>query len=239
MCEFFSFITEPEYHGGQRFYFDWDMRKADLKVEADSHSTIAKHFGLNEDKCNKYEYNPLTGEFKVDQINSDVDDSIQAEEWVRKLDFKKVVEPLIVKPIVHPFRLPKVELVTDEQIAWLKQWASVVDSVRASVWVSVRASVGESVWDSVGASVRASVGVSVWASVWASVRDSVWASVRASVGAYTSSFFSVKYDYDFSPCIKLVEAGLVPSLDGTTWRLHSGKKADVVYEWTPESEVER
>ena len=223
MCEFFSFITEPEYHGGQRFYFDWDMRKADLKVEADSHSTIAKHFGLNEDKCNKYEYNPLTGEFEVDQINSDVDDSIQAEEWVRKLDFKKVVEPLIVKPIVHPFRLPKVELVTDEQIEWLKQWASVVDSVRASVW----ASVGESVWDSVGASVRASVGVSVWASVW------------ASVGAYTSSFFSVKYDYDFSPCIKLVEAGLVPSLDGTTWRLHSGKKADVVYEWTPESEVER
>jgi len=227
MCEFFSFITEPEYHGGQRFYFDWDMRKADLKVEADSHSTIAKHFGLNEDWCNKYEYSPLTGEFKVDQINSEVDDSIQVEEWVRKLDFKKVVEPLIVKPIVHPFRLPKVELVTDEQIAWLKQWASVVDSVR------------DSVRDSVGVSVWASVGASVWASVWDSVGASVWDSVRAAGGAYISSFFAVKYSHDFTPCVKLWEAGLVPSFDGTTWRLHSGEKADVVYEWTPESEVER
>jgi len=26
----------------------------------------------------------------------------------------------------------------------------------------------------------------------------------------------------------------VPSFDGTTWRLHSGESADVVYEWTPE-----
>jgi len=237
MCEFFSFITEPEYHGGQRFYFDWDMRKADLKVEADSHSTIAKHFGLNEDWCNKYEYSPLTGEFKVDQINSEVDDSIQVEEWVRKLDFKKVVEPLIVKPIVHPFRLPKVELVTDEQIAWLKQW----DSVRAYVWDPVRASV----WDSVGAYVWAYVWDSVWAYVWDPVWASVWDSVRASVrdsvraagGAYISSFFAVKYSHDFTPCVKLWEVGLVPSFDGTTWRLHSGKNVDVVYEWTSAEEV--
>jgi len=221
MCEFFSFITEPEYHGGQRFYFDWDMRKADLKVEADSHSTIAKHFGLNEDWCNKYEYSPLTGEFKVDQINSEVDDSIQVEEWVRKLDFKKVVEPLIVKPIVHPFRLPKVELVTDEQIAWLKQWASVVDSVRDSV----RDSVGVSVWASVGASVWASV----WDSVGDSVGDSVWDSVWDSVRAYIGSFFDIEYKYDFSPAVKLWERGLVASYDGTTWRLHTGKNAKIVY----------
>jgi len=181
MCQFFSFNTEPEFHGGQRFYFDWDMRKANLKVEADSHSIIAKHFDLNEDKCNKYEYNPLTGLFRVDQINSEVDDSIQAEEWVRKLDFKKVVEPLIIKPIVHPFKLPKVKKVTDEQIEWLKQWAS--------------------------------------------------------VGAYTSSFFDKKYDHDFTPCVNLWEAGLVPSFDGTTWRLLSGKKVDEVYEWKPAEEA--
>jgi hypothetical protein len=193
MCQFFSFNTEPEFHGGQRFYFDWDMRKANLKVEADSHSIIAKHFDLNEDKCNKYEYNPLTGLFRVDQINSEVDDSIQAEEWVRKLDFKKVVEPLIIKPIVHPFKLPKVKKVTDEQIEWLKQWAS------------VGASVCDSVWDS--------------------------------VGAYTSSFFDKKYDHDFTPCVNLWEAGLVPSFDGTTWRLLSGKKVDEVYEWKPAEEA--
>jgi hypothetical protein len=50
------------------------------------------------------------------------------------------------------------------------------------------------------------------------------------VGAYTSSFFAAPYKYDFSPCVKLWEMGLVPSFDGTTWRLHTGKKAKVVFE---------
>ena len=67
--------------------------------------------------------------------------------------------------------------------------ASVWDSVRDSVWnsveASVRDSVRDSVWnsvrDSVWASVRASVLASVWDSVEASVWDSVWASVRDSV----------------------------------------------------------
>jgi hypothetical protein len=240
MCQFFSFITEPECHGGQRFYFDWDNRQQfNFDDRQDSHLSIAKFYLLNEDKCNKYEYNPLTGAFKVDQINSEVDDSIQAEEWVRKLDFKKIVEPLIIKPIIHPLMLPKVEKVTEEQIDQLKQWASVWDLVWVSVWVSVRDSVGDSVRASVGVSVGASVGDSVGDSVGVSVGASVGDSVGDSVWAYISSFFAIKYDHDLTPCIKLWETGLVPSFDGTTWRLHSGEKADVVYEWTPESEVIR
>jgi hypothetical protein len=257
MCEFFSFVTEPENNGGKRFYFDWDYRKTNLNAHlddevADSHSIICKHFGLKEDACNKYEFNPLTKEFVVDQINATVDDRVQVEEWVNNLDFKKVVEPLIVKPIVNPLKLKMVKKPTKAQIKLLEEWdsvgASVTDSVWDSVWDSVgasvtdsvRASVGASVWDSVGASVgasvRASVGASIWDSVGASVRASVWASVRASVGAsvwaYTSSFFDIKHKQDFSSCIKLWEQGFVPSFDGKTWRLHSGKKAAIVYEWT-------
>jgi len=212
MCKFFSFVTEPENHGGQRFYFDWDYRKGNLSDGSDSHSTICSHFKLQEDVCNKFEYNPLLFTFEVDQINSRVDDRIQAEDWVRKLDFKKVVEPLIIKPIVNPFELPMVEKPTKAQIALLKKWASVRASVGASVRDSVRASVGASVWDYVGASVWASVGASVW--------------------AYTSGYFNIKYSHDFSANNKLWESGLVPSFDGTTWRLHSGKDAKVVYEIT-------
>jgi hypothetical protein len=230
MCKFFSFVTEPENNGGKRFYFDWDYRKANLQKENDSHSLICKHFNLKEDVCNKYEFNPLTKEFVVDQINSPVDDRIQVEEWVNNLDFKKVVEPLIVKHIVNPLELKMVEKPTKAQIELLEEWASVGDSVWAPVWApvwaSVSDSVGDSVWDSVGDSVWASVGDSVLASVWYSVRDSFW--------AYVSSFFDIKYDYDFSSCIKLWEQGLVPSFDGKTWRLHSGKKAEIVYEWTKE-----
>ena len=231
MCVFFSFVTDPVNHPAEYYYFDGEYRKTHMEEDgADSHSHICSHFNLNEDVCNKYEYNPLTKMFTVDQINSNRDDSEAAEKWANRQDFKEIVEPLIIKPIVKPFELPKVEQVTDEQIGWLKEWASVRDSAGSSVWASVWALVGASVLDSVRNSVRASVR----ASVWASVRDSVW----ASVGAYFSSFFDIDYKFDFSSAVKLWEAGLVPSLDGTTWRLHSGKQADVVYEWAPDKECE-
>lgn len=203
MCQFFSFVTDPINHPAEYYYFDWEYRKAHMEEDgADSHSHICSHFNLNEDVCNKYEYNPLTKMFTVDQINSNRDDSEAAEKWANRQDFKEIVEPLIIKPIVKPFELPKVEQVTDEQIGWLKEWASVWDSVRASVW----------------------------ASVWDSALNSVW----ASVGAYFSSFFAINYKYNFSSVANLWNAGLVPSLDGTMWRLHSGKNADIVYVWTPE-----
>ena len=228
MCEFFSFCTEPEGYGGKRFYFDWKYRKEHLQDENDSHSLICKHFGLDEDKCNKYEFNPLTKKFKTDMVNSQVDDRIRAEDWVNNLNFKRIVEPLIIKPIVNPFCLPAVTEVTPEIMRLLKDWASVRAFVWDSVGASVRASVWDSVRDSVGASVRDSVMDSVGASVWNSVGDSVW----DSVGAYTSSFFDIKYKYGFSPAITLWNVGIVPSFDGETWRLHTGKDAHVVYKIT-------
>ena len=223
MCQFFSFVTDPINHPAEYYFFDWVYRKANLEDDgADSHSHICAHFALDEDRCNTYEFNPLTKAFTIDQINSERDDSEAAEKWVKRLDFKTVVEPLIVKPIVNPFTLPMASNPTDEQIGWLKEWDSVWTSVRDSVWDSVRDAVGASV----GASVRASVWTSVWTSVWDSVRDSVW--------TYSSSFFAINYEYDFSSAVKLWESGLVPSFDGKTWRLHSGTNADIVYEWTPE-----
>ena len=227
MCYFFSFVTEPKFHAPDKFYLDWDYRKNNIEDENDSHSGICKHYGLKEDICNKYEYNPITKDFTIDQINSDVDDSAQAQNWVEGLNFKKIVKPLIVKPIVNPFELPEVTIVTDEMIQLLKDWDSVRDSVW---WDSMRASVQYSVWDSVQYSVQ----YSVWDSVWASVRDSVWDSVWDFVGAYLSSFFDIRYDYDFSPAIKLWNMGIVASFDGSSWRLHSGKNAKIVYEWKKE-----
>ena len=226
MCNFFSFCTMPD-STSDFYYFDWQMRQAD-KDGADSHSHICAHFRIDEDKCNKYEYNPLTGEFSVDMQNAEKDDSKRAEKWVRQLNWKTIVEPLIIKPIVNPLELSVKP--TKEQIGLLKSWASVRDSVRASV--------GDSVWDSVrasvGASVGALVGTLVWDSVWDSIRDSVW----DSVWAYISSFFAVKYSIDFSSAIKLWESGLAPTFDGETWRLHTGKHARVVYEWKKEVKYE-
>ncbi len=233
MCKFFSFVTQPSV-SRERFYFDWKVRKDDKSGGMNSHSHICAHFKLDEDKCNKWEYNPLTKRLKLDMQNDEIDDTERVKRWLRGLDWKTIVEPLVVKPIVHPFKLPKVNRPTKEQIDLLKAWDSVLASVGASVWDSVWASVCDSVW--------ASVWASVWDSVWASVRDLGWDSVLASVGAsvlasasaYTSSFFDVDYKHDLSSAIKLWESGLVPSFDGQTWRLHSGEKAEIVCEWTPE-----
>ncbi len=239
MCNFFSFVTDPVNHPAEYYFLDWEYRKAHLNDDgADSHSHICSHFKLDEDRCNKYEYNPLTKAFTVDQINSNRDDSEAAEKWANRQDFKEIVEPLIIKPIVKPFELPKVEQVTDEQIGWLKEWASVGSSVWASVGSSVRNLVGSSVWasvgDAVGSSVWDSVGNSVWNSVWNSVGASVW----ASVWAYVSTFFAIDHEHDYSSAMKLWEAGLVPSFDGKVWRLHTGKDAKIIYEWTPDKERE-
>ena len=244
MCNFFSLVSDGK---GKIFYFDWTLRekciKKELNFEPDSHTSIATHFGFDgkkEDSLNKYEYNPLTKVFTVDQINTK-DDRKNVEEQCHSLDFKLIVPQLIIKPIIHPFKdVPEVNKVTQKDIALLKQWVSVWASVRYSVGVSVGVSVGDSVvasvWYSVGDSVRASV----VASVWASVGDSVRASVGDSVRAYAGSFVTLekweyikhkKGEYPYQPLVELWERGLVPSFDGNVWRLHTGKDAKIIYEW--------
>jgi len=121
---------------------------------------------------------------------------------------------------------------TKKDIANLKKWYSVRDSVGYSVRDSVGYSVGDAVRDSVWGSVWCSVGDAVWCSVGDAVRDSVW--------AYISSLFPDIKEWKhidhkkginpFQSCIDLWHRGFVPSFDGEIWRLHSGKKAEIVFE---------
>ncbi len=232
MCSFFSCVSDGH---GKVYYLNAKQRKSLLKnnpkyYEPDSHTSIADFYGFQgaaEDKLNKYEYNPLTKKFVVDQINT-IDDSKKVKAFCRKLDFGGVVPELILKPFFHPLRHKKRKRVSQTDLLLLKKWdsvwASVRDSVRDSVGDSVRASVRASVWDSVRAS--------VWASVWDSVGDSVWDSMWDSMWAYISSFFSLpKWKYvmhekgknPFQPCIDLWHRGIVASFDGKAWRLHGHK----------------
>jgi hypothetical protein len=48
--------------------------------------------------------------------------------------------------------------------------------------------------------------------------------------ANISSYFDIQYKYDFSSNNKLWDSGLIPSFDGKTWRLHTGKNAKIIYE---------
>jgi len=223
MCQFFSFVGDGY---GNYLYSDWNVRKNNLDENTDSHTWILTSNKVpadKQDRWSKYEYNPLTKDFVIDQPVEGHEHN-DAESWVNRLDFKTIVPTLIIKPIKKP--LTKKVKFGDSDIENLKNWASARASVVASVGDSARASVGEAVRESVWASVVASVGDSV--------RDSVWESVWASVVAYYSSFFDIQYKYDFLSLNKLWESGLVPSFDGKIWRLHTGKKAVIVYEWTPE-----
>jgi len=102
------------------------------------------------------------------------------KEWNKQLRKKLYINRL--KNLIHPFNdIPMVKKPTKQHIKLLKQWDSVVYSVRDSVGDSVWSSVGDSVWSSVGYSVWSSVGSSVRDSVWSSVGYSVWSSVGDSV----------------------------------------------------------
>jgi len=193
MCNFFSFCGDGF---GNYKYLDWDFRKDNLDENCDSHTFILTHFKIPpkmQDKYSKYEYNPLTKKFIVDEpIEEHNHNHESAEVWANNFNFKNIVPQLIIKPIVNPFSLNIVDI-TENDILLLKKWDSVKESVRDSVWDSVwdsvkdsvRDSVKDSVRDSVKESVRDSVRDSVWDSVWdsvkESVRDSVWESVRDSV----------------------------------------------------------
>jgi len=236
MCIFFSFVGDGF---GNYKYLDWDFRKDNLNENNDSHTFILTHFKVPpkmQDKWSKYEYNPITKELTVDEgVEGHDHESVEA--WVNGLNFKTIIPQLIVKDIVNPL-IGEPKEITEEDIELLKKWNSVWNSVRDSVWDSVWSSVRDSVRDSVSDlvwnSVRDSVRDLVWGSVWSSVWNSVKDSVSDSVWAYTGSFFGINYKYDLSSINELWNKGLVPSFDGKTWRLHSGKNAKIIYTWNKE-----
>jgi hypothetical protein len=93
MCKFFSCVSNGH---GTMFYFDVKQR-LELKdnnpenYDYDSHSSICDYYKINEDRCNKYEYNPFTKKFKVDQLNN-INDSVHIEKQLREMDFSEIFD---------------------------------------------------------------------------------------------------------------------------------------------------
>ena len=232
MCEFFSFCSDNE---GKPLFFNAEQRKRilenigefeNLYYRPDSHTSIAHYYGYlgeKEDLLGKYEYNPITKQFTVDDVGKR-NHSKKMERWVKNLDFMTIAPELIIKPIICPFEIEPPEI-EEKHIKLLKQWASIENSIDDSIWNSVWNSIWNLVGDSVGNlvwnSVKTSIEDSVRASIENSIDDSVWDSIWDSVGAYCSSFVNIKFIYDFSSVIKLWEQGLVPCADGEFWYLIS------------------
>ena len=94
MCKFFSLLSDGH---GKITYFDAKLRRAikagEIKDNAgnpitqpDSHSSIAAYYGLDEDKHNKWEYNPYTDVLEKDSMpvkddTTCVHDALNALDW--------------------------------------------------------------------------------------------------------------------------------------------------------------
>jgi hypothetical protein len=137
MCQFFSCVSDGS---GKVYYFDHKLRKkclsGKLNYNPDSHTSIADYFGFKgakEDTLNKYEHNPLTKEFVIDQLNTK-DDSRKVKQFCKQLNFADIVPELILKPFFHPLKHKKRKRVSHTDLLLLKQWDS--------VWASVGDSVG-------------------------------------------------------------------------------------------------
>jgi hypothetical protein len=226
MCKAFSCIVDQ-------------VGKVTWKLGIDAHSELARVGGYQDRKL---------GEFAKAEITPKNNDYLNPDEWVFRFDespvpawcgthekelclaahkkwLKQMDKIIIPHSVVRPFKVTPPASIQPKHIRLLKKWASVVESVVDRVGDSVADSVVESVGHSLWDSVVESVGPSVWDSVW----------------AYTGSFFRIpvwkyvkhhKGKYPYQPLMALWKTGLVPSFDGTTWRLHGGPKAAVLFSIT-------
>ena len=238
MCKAFSFVMT---RGGKAYW----------KLGLDSHEDMKTEFKLDDSKLGNLcpcEISPKNGDY------------VEPDEWVFRFDegkapdwwrvshekaswaaFKKwkkalysIMDVKALKAIKHPFEgIVPPKTITVEHKRLLAECASVRDSVRDSVWNSVR----DSVWNSVGDSVGDSVRDSVRASVWNSVGAQIGACMKLPRKAWKYAEKVKTKEYPFQCFVTLWNAGLVVSFDGTTWRLHGGKDAKVLYSAT-ETELE-
>ena len=86
MCQFFSFVGDGY---GNYLYSDWNKRKTNPSKNWDSHTKILTDTMVPpkmQDRWSKYEYNPLTKAFNIDEP-VEGHDHMMAENWVNHLDF--------------------------------------------------------------------------------------------------------------------------------------------------------
>ena len=192
MCQFFSITSDGQ---GRIKYFNWELRKKCLSgkfdYNPDSHTSINDYFGFTRIKEDK------RNKYEFNPIIGKFTvDQINGKN--DRISVEKKVRALDFKTIV-----PQLVIKSIINPLEIKPNMTVAAAIKLlNKWAAVRAS--------------------VWASVRDSVRDSVW--------AYMSSYFAIdRWKYinhrkgynPYTPCIKLFEAGYVPSFDGKKWRLHT------------------
>ena len=92
MCKFISLISNGD---GTPVFFTEEIRSALLvsnpeNYQMDSHTSIAAFFKLNDDKVNKYEYDPFLNTFAIDCLNAH-DDSEHISNFCKSHDWQSLI----------------------------------------------------------------------------------------------------------------------------------------------------
>jgi hypothetical protein len=215
MCNFFSLVSNGK---GKVWYFDKDLRQqiidGKLSYNSDSHASIAEYFKpeskLTEDQLNKYEFNPFTKRFFVDQINAKdengfrLDDRERVETICKGLDFNAVVPNWsFVENILKRLGMYIPENpITAEEMPPKEKIVEIMDKV----WSEVGSEVGSEVWSEVGSE----VGSEVWSKVGSKVGSKVWSEVGryADICGYYAIKEFMELDYEH-PVFELIRLGVV------------------------------
>ena len=212
-------------------------------------------------------WNPFTDEVEIYRNNGRITPAIESEKLkelhggkilslVKNLDLQELYR-LKIKPYIHPLEVqrPFFQEPTEKEFQWLNEWKLIclngvsaikeeVEQILGKDFLSVVEDNQSRGYPTVFMEVQNTIMKSVndrrtelnqaWGKVgWDNVMPTLY---RAHYG-HCSTFFNIPFTTDYSSVAQLWEAGLVPSYDGTVWRLHAGKEAKIVYEESAEKHI--
>lgn len=117
--------------------------------------------------------------------------------------------------------------VTQEDIENLQKWVNITnkigDKYLSYIWDSVDTQSMAKLW-------RKSREQTLFYIFNQQTEKHIWVGMWDCMNVYLASFFDVEYKFDIKPVVSLWKRGFIASFDGSIWRLHSGKKVEIVYE---------
>jgi hypothetical protein len=244
----FKFLLDIK---GNFFHVEGDLREKNVRrffsdeEKNDSTSWLEKHFKKEEKDLRVYQYNPLSKKLILIKDNNEV-----VKKWCEELDWKKIYPRLIIKDVVNPFKVEK-RTPNEDDISNLKKWAKTRESllnplvdknvvydanekaidhyINSSNKFHLVGNINTDEWFTVTSAITSNFSHKEWSEL-SSIFDSFEDSLYDYTNVYATYFFDFKFNYDYSSFHNLWNKGLVPSYDGTKWRLHSGEKAEIVWE---------
>lgn len=155
MCNFFSFLTDGDH---KLYYFSGDDRRKRVKfrdgqdvASYDSHTSIARYYGISEDDWSKGEYNPYTDKLTLDQQQTTWDEGrvrnmLAGVDWRGLCGDLKGARAFLRELKDIPWFKPDGTLHDGDGIKLFETW----DAARAAAWNAAWDAARDDAWNAAG-----------------------------------------------------------------------------------------